>query len=267
MKLKDLKNITNIDEARYQLEELAEKHMELAKKYAILDDKYKDLKNAYLDGRKHVEKSSKAKEKSANELWKEAGFPYCRIEDDYVEYYTDHSEGLGTRYVTIDCDSFDAWEYSVHEGNSPIDFTPKMTKALLKQLEEFKEKNQKTNDLNDPWMLLLDTHRRTTLALIDIRAELNKANLEAQMYFGELCDGGWAEAEYHQWHENKPLTEQEIKDLADPEEALLWDNAIGQWILASLGDNTIIYSMFGYKGKYLLKFEPNRYFLRKPDEK
>ena len=55
------------------------------------------------------------------------------------------------------------------------------------------------NDLNDPWTLL-DTHRRTTLALIEMRAELDKANLEAQMYFSQLCDGGWAEEEYHKYH-------------------------------------------------------------------
>lgn len=141
MKLKNLKNIIDIDEARKELEDLTEKYMDLAKKHVILESKYKDLKNAYLDGKKYVEKHSRTKEKSAKELWKEAGFPYYREECDYIEYYDDCTEGLNTRHVVIDSDSFDGWEYTVHEGGSPIEFTTAMTKALLKQFEEFNNKN------------------------------------------------------------------------------------------------------------------------------
>lgn len=74
--------------------------------------------------------------KEAKKQFEELGFIYRREYYGGVEYADD--DGLGSNHILIDRDgSVMAYQETVHEGDTPIDITYDMMRAVVQQLREF----------------------------------------------------------------------------------------------------------------------------------
>ena len=72
----------------------------------------------------------------ARKQFEKIGFPWCHEYPGGIEYADD--TGLGSNHICIDKDgNVMAYQETVHEGDTPIDITWDMMKAVIRQLREF----------------------------------------------------------------------------------------------------------------------------------